>query len=310
MKKIVLYLTLLFATFFMVGCSPFWGEDARHAGDEGQALKPTVSEKEEPVFPLDLNGDKQPVNVLLIGSDQREDEIARADVLMVARYTPQSSSVKIISIMRDTFVDIPGYEKSKINHAYSWGGEELLAETIRKNFNLEIHHTVKVDFKNFINIMDLIFPDGVQVSVSEPMIDYWNWSKDSGRQVLKGNEILQYVRFRSDNENDFGRVKRQQEIMTLAEESMIKKMQSGQGLVDVAAIMRECLKNVETETPISEIMKYGFSMMVNPIDTVDTLRVPIEGSFSDLSTPNAGLVLNMDVQRNMEAIRDFLSNTE
>ncbi len=155
MKKIVLYLTLLFATFFMVGCIPFWGEDARQTRDEGQALNQTVGEKDEPVFPLDLNEDKQPVNVLLIGSDQRGDEPARADVLMVARYTPQSSSVKIVSIMRDTYVDIPGYEKSKINHAYSWGGEELLAETIRKNFNVEIHHTVKVDFKNFIHIMDL-----------------------------------------------------------------------------------------------------------------------------------------------------------
>ncbi len=98
--------------------------------------------------------------------------------------------------------------------------------------------------------------------------------------------------------------------MTLAEESMMEKMQSGQGLVDVVAIMREGFKNVETETPINEIMKYGFSMMLNPIDTVDTLRVPIEGSFTDLSTPNAGLVLNMDVQKNQEAIREFLRNSE
>ncbi|MGG1631423.1 LCP family protein [Rossellomorea sp. NRS-1567] len=311
MKKTALLLTLLFSVFIAVSCSPFWGGREQPAPkEEVQSQKHFLDEKDESIFPLVLQDKKSPVHVLLIGSDQRNDEPARADVLMVAQYTPQSTSMKIVSIMRDTFVNIPGYEKSKINHAYTWGGEELLAETIKSNFNIEVHHTVKVDFNDFINVMDLVFPEGVGVTVSEPMIKYWKWSKDPGKQVLKGEEILQFVRFRGDINSDFGRVERQQEIISLAEKSLMEQMQSGEGITTVVSIMREGLKNVETSTPMSEVIKYGMSLMLNPVNSVDTLRVPIEGSFTDLSTVNAGQVLDMDEQKNQEAIREFLKTVE
>lgn len=306
MKKMMVCLSLIFSIFIVVSCSPFWkkGDVPATSGDESvQNLQ-----QEKSVFPFLLHEDKQPVNVLLIGSDQRKNEPARADVLMVAQYIPQSSSLKIISIMRDTFVNIPGHEKSKINHAYSWGGEKLLTETIQTNFNLDVHHTVKVDFKEFIGMMDLVFPNGVSVTVPEQMIKYWKWSKNPGEQVLTGEEILQYVRFRGDSKSDFGRVERQQEIMKLAEKNLMEKMQSGEGMVTLATLIREGLKNVETSTTISDVMKYGMSVMLNPIDKVDTLRVPVEGSFADLSTANAGLVLEMDQQKNREAIHEFLTS--
>ncbi|MGM0839738.1 MAG: LCP family protein [Bacillota bacterium] len=311
MKKTALLLTLLFSVFIVVSCSPFWDEREQPAPkEEVQSQKHFLDEKDESIFPLVLQDRKSPVHVLLIGSDQRNNEPARADVLMVAQYTPQSTSMKIVSIMRDTFVNIPGYEKSKINHAYTWGGEELLAETIKSNFNIEVHHTVKVDFNDFINVMDLVFPEGIGVTVSEPMIKYWKWSKDPGKQVLRGEEILQYVRFRGDISSDFGRVERQQEIISLAEKSLMEQMQSGEGITTVVSIIREGLKNVETSTPMSEVIKYGMSLMLNPVNSVDTLRVPIEGSFTDLSTANAGQVLDMDEQKNQEAISEFLKTVE
>jgi polyisoprenyl-teichoic acid--peptidoglycan teichoic acid transferase len=311
MKKAALLLALLFSVFIVVSCSPFWGEREQPAPkEEIQSQNRVLKDGDESIFPLVLQDKKSPVNVLLIGSDQRENEPARADVLMVAQYTPQSSSMKIVSIMRDSFVNIPGYEKSKINHAYTWGGEELLAETIKNNFNIDVHHTVKVDFNDFINMMDLVFPNGVEVTVSEPMIKYWKWSKDPGKEVLKGEEILQYVRFRGDIKSDFGRVERQQEIMALAEKSLMEQMQSGEGITTVVSLMREGLKNVETSTPISEVIKYGMSLMLKPVNRVDTLRVPVEGSFTDLSTVNAGQVLDIDEQKNQEAIRDFLNTVE
>ncbi|MFC7783675.1 LCP family protein [Rossellomorea sp. GCM10028870] len=311
MKKTALLLALLYSVFIVVSCSPFWGGSEQPVPkEEVQSQKRFLDENNESIFPLVLQEKKSPVNVLLIGSDQRKNEPARADVLMVAQYTPQSTSIKIVSIMRDTFVNIPGFEKSKINHAYTWGGEELLAETIKNNFNIDIHHSVKVNFNDFINMMDLVFPEGVGVTVSEPMIKYWKWAKDPGKQVLKGEEILQYVRFRGDIKSDFGRVERQQEIMALAEKSLMEQMQSGEGITTVVSLMREGLKNVETSTPISEVIKYGMSLMLKPVNRVDTLRVPVEGSFTDLSTVNAGLVLDMDEQKNQEAIRDFLNTVE
>ncbi|NMH70378.1 LCP family protein [Bacillus sp. RO3] len=311
MKKTVLPMALLFSVVFIVSCSPFFQDWRQQTNRQGTSTEKLLSnEKDEPFFPLLPDENKAPVNVLLIGSDQRENEPARADVLMVAQYTPQSSVMKVVSIMRDTYVNIPGYHKSKINHAYSWGGEELLAETIRENFNIDVQHSIKVDFNHFINVMDLVFPNGVEVTITEPMIKHWKWSKDSGRQQLKGEEILQYVRFRGDIESDFGRVERQQEIMALAEKSLKDQMESGEGITTAISLMREGFKNVETSTPISEVIKYGLSFMMNPLQKVDTLRIPIEGSFTDLSTVHAGLVLDMDETKNQEAIEHFLKSVE
>ncbi|WP_406686897.1 LCP family protein [Rossellomorea vietnamensis] len=309
MKKIALVLSILFSLFVAVSCSPIWKNEGLPAVEEETTPKKVLNTSDESVFPFTLNENKQPVNFLLIGSDQRKNEPARADVLMVAQYRPESSTLKIILIMRDTFVEIPGYEKSKINHAYSWGGEELLADTIQKNFDLDIHHTVKIDFNKFISMMDLVFPEGVPVTVTEPMIAHWNWSREPGENVLKGEEILQYVRFRGDSQNDFGRVERQQEIMSLAEKSLMEKMETGEGMRTLVSLIREGLKNVETSTPISEVMKYGMSVMLHPIDKVDTLRIPVEGSFTDLKAAHAGLVLDMDEQKNREAIMDFLGSS-
>ncbi|PFA70151.1 transcriptional regulator [Bacillus sp. AFS015802] len=307
MKKMMLILSILLSALIVVSCSPFWGDKRVPAADEGLSPANVLNVRDKSVFPLVLHENEDPVNFLLIGSDQRLSEPARADVMMVAQYTPQSSSIKIVSIMRDTFVDIPGHEKSKINHAYSWGGEELLTETIQKNFNLDIHHTVKIDFNDFISMMDLVFPAGVKVTITEPMINHWKWSKKPGEEVLKGEEILQYVRFRGDINSDFGRVERQQEIMLLAEKSLMEKMQTGEGMSTLISIIREGMKNVKTSAPISEIMKYGMTVLLNPIDKVETLRVPVEGSFADLPTAHAGLVLDMDEQKNREAIKEFLS---
>ncbi|MEI2665574.1 LCP family protein [Rossellomorea sp. LJF3] len=309
MKKIALVLSILLFLFVAVSCSPIWKAEGVPAVEEGSPPKKVLNDSDESIFPFTLDENKQPINFLLIGSDQRENEPARADVLMVAQYKPQSSTIKIISIMRDTFVEIPGYEKSKINHAYSWGGEELLADTIQINFDLNIQHTVKIDFKEFINMMALVFPEGVPVTVTEPMITHWNWSKEPGGNVLKGEEILQYVRFRGDSQNDFGRVERQQEIMLLAEKSLMEKMETGEGMRTLVSLIREGFKNVETSTPISEVMKYGMSVMLHPIDKVETLRVPVEGSFTDLKAAHAGLVLDMDEQKNREAIMDFLDSS-
>jgi polyisoprenyl-teichoic acid--peptidoglycan teichoic acid transferase len=307
MKKMVLVLSILLSVLVVVSCSPFWEGRDVPATDEGPFPNNLLNNKGESLFPI-LQEDKEPINFLLVGSDQRQNEPARADVLMVVQYIPQSSTIKIVSIMRDTFVEIPGHEKSKINHAYSWGGEELLAETIQKNFDLDIHHTVKIDFEKFIRMMDLVFPKGVSVTVSKPMIKQWKWAKEPGEEVLKGEEILQYVRFRGDIKSDFGRVERQQEIMQLAEKSLKEKVQSGEGMRTLLSLIREGLKNVETSTPISEIMNYGMIVMLNPIDKVETMRVPVEGSYSDLRTVHAGLVLDMDIQKNRESIKEFLSS--
>jgi polyisoprenyl-teichoic acid--peptidoglycan teichoic acid transferase len=268
----------------------------------------STGDKESPesIFPLNRIEKEKPINILVVGSDQRKNEAERADVLMVAQYVPEQTTVKLISIMRDTYVDIPGYGKSKINHAYSWGGNDLLKQTLRQNFDLKIDHTVSLDFQDFINLMGIIFPEGVQVTVSEEMINHWKWSKEPGKELLKGEEILQYVRFRGDILSDFGRVDRQQEIIALAEKNIMAHIKSGNGITTAIDIVRESFKNIETSMSIEQVMKYGLSFMFHPIDNVETIRIPVQGSYRNVLKAGDGEVLEMDRKTNLQAVNEFI----
>ncbi|WP_171910700.1 LCP family protein [Rossellomorea aquimaris] len=263
------------------------------------------TEKTNTIFPISKEEAGKPINVLVVGSDQRKNEAERADVLMVAQYVPNHPTLKLISIMRDTYVDIPGYGKSKINHAYAWGGNELVKKSLKQNFDLEINHTVNLNFQDFINIMGIIFPEGVQVPITEGMISHWKWDKQPGMQKLKGGEILQYVRYRGDVSSDFGRVERQQEIIELAEKNIMEQLKSGKGIPTAIELMRDGFKNVETTFSIDQVMKHGLSFLFHPIDSVETIRIPVEGSYQSISKPGAGDVLEMDETTNIQALREF-----
>ncbi|MFL8937105.1 LCP family protein [Rossellomorea oryzaecorticis] len=263
------------------------------------------TEKTNTIFPINKEEAGKPINVLVVGSDQRKNEAERADVLIVAQYVPNQPTLKLISIMRDTYVDIPGYGKSKINHAYAWGGNDLVKKSLKQNFDLEINHTVNLNFQDFINMMGIIFPEGVQVPITEGMISHWKWDKQPGTQKLKGGEILQYVRYRGDVSSDFGRVERQQEIIALAEKNIMDKLKSGKGIPTAIELVREGFKNVETTFSVDQVMKHGLSFLFHPIDSVETLRIPVEGSYQSITKPGAGDVLEMDETTNIQALREF-----
>ena len=140
-----------------------------------QGVKSSKDEANIDWMEYEFRGEKDQyggINVLLIGSDSRGEEHARADTIMVAQYHPKKHSYKLISIMRDTYVDIPDYGKSKINAAFAIGGPELLRKTIKENFNVEIQYYALIDFNGFVHLIDEAFPKGVKIEVEKPMSDY------------------------------------------------------------------------------------------------------------------------------------------
>ena len=98
------------------------------------------------------------INILLIGSDARPDEKGLSDTLMIAHYNQKTNRVKLASIMRDTYVEIPDYGKQKINAAFAFGGPELVRKTIKQNFDIDINYYAVVDFNGFSKIVDLSSP--------------------------------------------------------------------------------------------------------------------------------------------------------
>src|SRR3954447_10445169 len=97
-------------------------------------------------------------NILLLGSDARGNEVSRADTIMIAHYNENKGTYKLTSIMRDSYVDIPGHGKHKINSAFAIGGPDLMRQTIKENFDIDLQYYAIVHFQGFVQLIDEAFP--------------------------------------------------------------------------------------------------------------------------------------------------------
>ena len=165
------------------------------------------------------------INILLLGiddgdSDAAPDEPKRTDAMMLASFDPGDNKVALLSLPRDTKVQIPGRAGwDKLNAAYAYGGVMMAKQTVANLLQVPIHYYVLVDWRAFIDVIDLI--GGVDLYVEKDMYyedPYADLVIDikHGYQHLDGKRAGEYVRFRKDELGDIGRVQRQQKFMKAA----------------------------------------------------------------------------------------------
>lgn len=244
------------------------------------------------------------INVLLVGLDD-EEEVARTDTIMIGQYRPDEGKIKLVSLMRDMYVDIPGYRKNKINASFAFGGLELLRKTIKENFDVEIHYYAQVNFDSFERIVDTLAPNGIEVEVERSMhyqsgsltIDF-----QPGIQNMNGKEALKYARFRNDHENDFGRVKRQQQLLSVLKDEIM----SLSGVRRIPQLLGSIDPYIQTNISAPKMLSYGRDLFLSSVDDIETLTIPVEGGFWDEAYPHAGAVLELDWEENRKALHDFL----
>jgi len=243
------------------------------------------------------------INVLLLGSDARGDEKdARSDSLMIAHYNQTTNEVKIVSIMRDTYVDIPGHGKQKINSAFSIGGPELVRKTIKQNFDVDVQYYAIVDFSGFSKIVDVIAPDGIEVDIPYAMSHGIGMTLQPGKQVIHGEQLLGYVRFRHDINSDFGRVERQQEALSKLKEQAV----SVHSLMNIPKLLGVVNPYVETNVDNRTLLTIGKGLLVGKSSGTESLRIPVENSFENKRV-DVGAVLSIDFEKNKQALQEFLS---
>ncbi|MDM5306919.1 LCP family protein [Peribacillus frigoritolerans] len=294
MKEKVLFIYLL--VLILAGCTH--APLPKQNGNEGTEKKLTKEETKE-----------SEKTFLLIGVDTRGEQKSRSDAIILAKYFPEQEKLKLASIMRDSYVKIPGNKSgyNKINAAYYYGGRELLKKTIQENFDVKVDHVAVIDFQGFVKMVDLLAPEGVAVNVDQEIIDDMSIQASVGKNVLHGEEILKYVRFRHDDESDFGRVERQQEVMVQLKTAFINQISSFEGMAALPSIIEQGLSYLDTDIGLKTIMEMGPKAVFHTPDTVETLRVPVEGSFKDEIYPQSGAVLEMDCTENKKALQEFFS---
>jgi len=242
-------------------------------------------------------------NYLLLGVDDDKSGKSRTDTMMVLSWDKSEGSMRVISFMRDIYAEIPGYKSYKLNTAYYLDGVQLLKDTITGMFGIPIHHYAIVDFNNFESIVDIAFPKGVDINVQKEMSQEIGVTLTPGQKRLNGKELLGYARFRADSEGDFGRVARQQEVI-----SSIKEEAVSPGMIMKAPKLVGALSGyIKTDLSAKDEVSKAISFALKKGAEVETLTIPVKGSYTFASYSHAGSVIELDMPKNKAAISEFLN---
>ena len=197
------------------------------------------------------------VNILLLGGDARgvsQNEAPRSDTIMVASIDPNTKQAYLFSILRDTWSEIPGHYKTRVNAALALGGPKLAMETVGNLLGIDIQYYVFVDFQGFIDLINAI--GGIEFEVEKDM--YYHDPTDpeytidlkKGWQVLDGDKALQYVRFRYDRMGDYTRTERQRELLS----AVANKITSMESLFTLPSTLNKIKDDVTTNIPSDKML--------------------------------------------------------
>ena len=212
------------------------------------------------------------VNIALFGSDSRDvnnSSSGRSDCIMIASINPVKKTIKLISIPRDSYVNVPGYGYTKINHAYAYGymyekgsaaGEQLAIKTINSNFGLDITEYVTIDFSGLINVINSV--GGIEMDITKAEMDIINQYlvesyKITGKQyvpmttyghvTLNGEQALAHSRNRYVG-SDFDRASRQRDVLM----ALMNKLSSMNSSTLMSLVSDSFLSQVKTNIKVTD----------------------------------------------------------
>jgi LCP family protein required for cell wall assembly len=221
--------------------------------------------------------DRGALNVLLIGSDSRvADAGGRSDSLMLVHVGADRRSVSVMSIMRDSWVDVPGHGMAKINAAYSWGGVALTVQTVEQLLGVHVDHVAEIGFAGFAAMTDAL--GGVDVT-SPKAFTWGGHSFTAGVNHLDGDEALAFVRARYPfADADHQRVKNQQSFMLgIANAVLSRKTLSNPARLSALATATSEHLSVDPGLTFRRLVDIGWSLRGLRSSDIVAFTVPTAG---------------------------------
>lgn len=259
------------------------------------------------------------INILLVGEEAINDgeNRGRTDSIMIATIHVKEKSMKLTSVMRDLYVQIPGYSDNKINAAYHIGGMPLLVKTVNQNFDLQLDGYVKVDFTSFESVIDAL--GGVEITLTQKEADYLNSTNYisnpkyrnvlAGRQVLNGNQALGYARIRyvatETEANDFGRTLRQRNLLM----AIFEKYKS-KSVVEILVLLPDILELITTDMTKMTMVEYLYLAVTLKPEELRTMRIPIDNGYHAARIRGMAVLVPDTLDQNVEALHAFLFGSE
>ncbi|TLS51358.1 LytR family transcriptional regulator [Paenibacillus antri] len=252
------------------------------------------------------------VNVLLLGGDSRglkKNEIPRSDTMMIASIDPVTKKAHLFSLLRDTYVRIPGHGSERINTAIVLGGPKLAMRAASELTGLNIQYYVYTDFEGFVHLIDEI--GGIDFEVEKDMrytsrADGPEYDIDlkAGMQHMDGRTALQYVRFRHDALSDFARTERQRNFMT----AVAQKLQTTTSLLRLPRILAAIDPYIESNLSVTEMIKLGALGFEAKANEVAGVQLPPSNLLREESVGGAS-VLTVDPDDLQEFIAESFAKT-
>ncbi|MEA3336098.1 MAG: LCP family protein [Chloroflexota bacterium] len=261
------------------------------------------------------------ITMLLLGVDQRPDDYSppRTDNIIVVTVDPDTGNAGMISLPRDLYVPIPGFEQGgKINTAYvvgetsdyPGGGGALAKNTVSEFLGYPVDYYVKINFDGFEKVIDLL--GGIDVVVPNtihdeefPTIDYGysTFHIDAGDQHLDGETALKYVRVRN-TDSDFERARRQQQVLIAVKDRVIEnKLLAGLRIFDFLDVLAD---NIEHDIPASKVAEFVSLAGRVQIDDIERLVLDTKYAKVDPDSPY-GWILVPDRERIRPAVDQVFS---
>lgn len=258
-------------------------------------------------------------NILLIGSDARKtNEVGRSDAMMILTIDDKNKAIKLTSLARDTLVKIPGYDYEKLTHAYAYGKEKLLLDTIEYNFKIKINDYVSINFNSFIELVDSL--GGVEVDINDKDISHLNdviansfkvynsknnqkpkYIRNSGKQLLNGYQTLAYARIRK-LDTIYNRDERQRDVLN----SIANKL-SNMPVSSYPSIINSILPYVDINMSIPKMIELAIKSKELYNYDIKQLEFPLKDYRCEAKlAKNNSFVVKWDKVENIKELQNFI----
>lgn len=298
---------------FDLGQSDIGSNDTVNAVDYEKMLKDKLAKSAANVV-----SDSDVTNILLVGEDLRdnnnnsEQSNGNTDVIMLISINTAKGTVTTTSLMRDIYLQIPGYYATRINAAYSMGGIPLLEQTIEENFSIKVDRYLKVNFYSFIDIVDTIGGLDMKISKAEALGMIYplgeqnkylgnkqgtDYIKKGGKIHMNGNQALAYARLRKVGNSDWERTQRQRTVI-----DRIADKARDLSLTELHSLLNKVLDDIKTDLTDSEIAYYLLNASTYLNYERQQIQIPSEGTYT-CETIRGASVLCPDFTANIRKLQ-------
>jgi LCP family protein required for cell wall assembly len=269
--------------------------------------------KEEEITEEDLQSENVPIieeepirddvyNVLLVGSDSRNPNSysGRSDTMMLLSWNKTTNQASMISFLRDSLVEVPGYGMTRLGHSYAYGGVGLTINTINQTYGLDIQNYIVINFENLVHVIDAI--GGIEMTLTKAEVDYlkrYHFDFQVGKNLLNGEQALQHARNRKVG-SDFARTSRQRDVIY----ATYKKVMENRNPAEIFTLIQFCMTQVRTNMSLEYIYQRVTEVMAqNP--AIAKAGIPATGTYVG-DRYNKMSILRIDFEANKKIIQEML----